>query len=160
MPSKSKNVGKLINSMMKKPMMNKPISVMNKPSGVMNKPDSAKQIGDMIKNDARNPNDYYKKSTAPIKKGRTAGPAERTGRKYGTKIGRTIDNGVNTLTSSVRSGANRVKGVAMDLNGEAKQRKFSGYDMLQAGAAGVAGYGIGQGLASKWTEHKRQQRGD
>lgn len=102
----------------------------------------------------------------PMNKGRVAGPAERAGRKYGTKIGRTIDKGINAIDSGVqsvgrsaRSGATRVKGMAMDLHGEAQQRKFSGYDMLKAGAAGVAGYGIGQGLASKWSEHKRKQRG-
>jgi isopentenyl diphosphate isomerase/L-lactate dehydrogenase-like FMN-dependent dehydrogenase len=47
----------------------------------------------------------------------------------------------------------------MDIHGEAQQKKFSGYDMVKAGAAGAAGFGIGQAVGSKWSEHKRQQRG-
>jgi len=154
MPKKYKDVGKIFNSMMKKG-----------PSGkVMNKPNGIKQIGDMIKNAARNPSDYYTKNApnTPIKKGRTSGPAERIGRKYGTKAGRAIDKGINAVEGvgrSARNVANRAKGMAMDIHGEAKQKKFSGYDMLKAGGAGIAGYGIGQAIGSKWSEHKRSQRG-
>ena len=131
---------------------------MTKGSKEMNKPNGIKQIGDMIKNAARNPADYYAKN-APIKKGRTAGPAERVGRKYGTKAGRAIDRGVNAVTRTAQNAAIRVKGRAMDFHGDMSNQKYSGYDMAKAAGVGAVGYGIGNYAGSKWSEHKRQQRG-
>jgi len=142
----SKNTSKIVGKMLK--------GVLNKP-----KPNGIKQIGDMIKSAARNPADYYAKN-APIKKGRAkAGPAERVGRKYGTKAGRAIDKGVNAVTSSARNAATRVKGRAMDLHGDLSNKKYSGYDMGKAAGVGAVGYGIGNYAGSKWSEHKRSQRG-
>ena len=120
--------------------------------------DGWKQIGDMIKNAARNPENMM--SSAKPKKTRTpAGPAEKFGRKYGTKAGRAVDKTVGTVKRKVSNAATRIKGRAMDIAGEASQRKFNTKDMLQAGGAGAVGYSIGQGIASKWSEHKRSQRG-
>jgi hypothetical protein len=137
--------------------------------------DGWKQIGDMIKNTARNPENMM--SMAKPKKVRpVAGPAEKFGRKYGTKAGRAVDKGVSAVTNKVKTTANRIKGRAMDIAGEASQRRYNAADMLKAGAAGAAGVGIGSSIADKintkdagtngmgkllssWSEHKRQQRG-
>jgi hypothetical protein len=123
-----------------------------------NAADGWKQISGMIKSAARNPENMM--SSAKPKKARTpAGPAEKFGRKYGTKAGRAVDKTVGTVKRKVSNAATRIKGRAMDIAGEASQRRYNTGDMLKAGAAGAAGYGIGSSLGSKWSEHKRSQRG-
>ena len=134
--------------------------------------DGFKQIGDMIKNAARNPAEYMN-AAKPKKVRPKAGPAEKIGRKYGTKAGRAVDKTVTAVTRKVSNAATRIKGRAMDIAGEASQRRYNAGDMLKAGAAGAAGYGIGSsigdkidtkrmgtgGIESSWSNHKRQQRG-
>lgn len=115
----------------------------------------------------KGPSDKTKNAPIPAsKKGRTAGPAERVGRKYGTKAGRAIDRGVAAIDSGIQSvgrsaqnAATRIKGRAMDLHGDLSNKKYSGYDLAKAGTAGAIGSGIGAYASSKWSEHKRQQRG-
>ncbi len=140
-----------------------------------NAADGWKQIGDMIKSAARNPQNMM--SAAKPKKTRpTAGPAEKFGRKYGTKAGRAVDKTVGVVKRKVSNTATRIKGRAMDIAGEASQRRYNTGDMFKAGAAGAVGYGIGSSIGGKintkdagtngmgrigssWSEHKRSQRG-